>query len=96
MLPPAPRKARATYVSIHVRVSLLEVELIDLQLAYMAEDATSKNGKPACKTRPELLRYLLQDIEFLGRPFPTREHGANALMRLSPSMIRRTKGPKLE
>jgi hypothetical protein len=57
-------------VSIHLRVSPLEAELIDLRLAHMAEDAASKNGKPACKTRPELLRYLLQDVEFLGRPFP--------------------------
>ena len=57
-------------VSIHLRVSPLEAELIDLRLAYMAEDAASKNGKPTCKTRPELLRYLLQDVEFLGRPFP--------------------------
>jgi hypothetical protein len=57
-------------VSIHLRVSPLEAELIDLRLAYMAEDAASKNAKPTCKTRPELLRYLLQDVEFLGRPFP--------------------------
>ena len=57
-------------VSIHLRVSPLEAELIDLRLAYMAEDAASKNGKPTCKTRSELLRYLLQDVEFLGRPFP--------------------------
>jgi hypothetical protein len=57
-------------VSIHVRVSPLEAELIDLRLAHMAEDAASKNGKPACKTRSELLRYLLLDVEFLGRPFP--------------------------
>ena len=33
-------------VSIHLRVSPLEAELIDLRLAYMAEDAASKNGKP--------------------------------------------------
>jgi hypothetical protein len=57
-------------VSIHLRVSPLEAELIDLRLAFMAEDAASKNGKPTCKTRPELLRYLPQDVEFLGRPFP--------------------------
>jgi hypothetical protein len=42
-------------VSIHLRVSPLEAELIDLRLV------------PRCKTRPELLRYLLQDVEFLGR-----------------------------
>ena len=82
-------------VCIHLRVSPLEAELIDLRLAYMAEDAASKNAKPTCKTRPELLRYLLQDVEFLGKPSPTRGHGANALRRSSPSMIRR-KGPKLE
>jgi hypothetical protein len=57
-------------VSIHLRVSPLEAELIDLRLAFMAEDAASKNGKPTCKTRPELLRYRLQDVEFLGRRFP--------------------------
>ena len=57
-------------VSIHLRVSPLEAELIDLRLAYMAENAASKNGKPTCKTRSELLRYLMQDVEFLGRPFP--------------------------
>ena len=54
-------------VSNHLRVSPLEAELIDLRLAYTAEAAASKNGKPTCKTRPELLRYLLQDVEFLGR-----------------------------
>ena len=32
-------------VSIHLRVSPPEAELIDLRLAYMAEDAASKNGK---------------------------------------------------
>jgi hypothetical protein len=57
-------------VSIHVRLSPLEAELIDLRLAYMAEDAASKNGKATCKTRSELLRYLLLDVEFLGRSFP--------------------------
>ena len=57
-------------VSVHLRVSPLEAELIDLRLAYMAEDAASKNGKPTCKTRSALLRHLLQDVEFLGRPFP--------------------------
>jgi hypothetical protein len=57
-------------VSIHVRVSPLEAELIDLRLAYMADAAASKNGKPTCTTRSELLRYLLLDVEFLGRPFP--------------------------
>ena len=81
-------------VSIHLRVSPLEAELIDLRLAYMAEDAASKNGKPMCKTRPELLRYLLQDVEFLGRPFPHAGPWRERAER-SPSMIGRTKGPNL-
>ena len=65
-------------VSNHLRVSPLEAELIDLRLAYTAEAAASKNDKPTCKTRPELLRYLLQDVEFLGRRFPQAGPGAVA------------------
>jgi hypothetical protein len=45
-------EAELLTVSIHLRVSPLEAELIDLRLAYMAEDAASKNGKPTCKPRP--------------------------------------------
>lgn len=76
-------------VSIHLRVSPLEAELIDLRLAYMAEDAASKNAKPTCKTRPELLRYLLQDVEFLGRPFPQagpwRERADSVIAKYDPA-----------
>ena len=75
--------------SNHLRVSPLEAELIDLRLAYTAEAAASKNGKPTCKTRPELLRYLLQDVEFLGRPFPQagpwRERADAVLAKYDPA-----------
>jgi hypothetical protein len=63
-------RGSAEHPTVSIRISPLEAELIDLRLAHMAEDAASKNGKPACKTRSELLRYLLLDVEFLGRPFP--------------------------
>ena len=63
-------------VSIHLRVSPLEAELIDLR-------------KPTCKTRPELLRYLLQDVEFLGRRFPQagpwRERADAVLAKYDPA-----------
>ena len=71
-------------VSIHVRLSPLEAELIDLRLAYMAEDAAS-NSSVTCF-------WMSSFWEDRSRK---RGHGANAPTRLSPSMIRPRKRTNL-
>jgi hypothetical protein len=59
-------------VSVTVRFDPMDVELMDLRLAYEAEQAKARCSGPIHGSRADVVRAALQDCTLLGHRYPAK------------------------